>query len=126
MQRALWTLWTLWTYVSALILKHGYFWSIFDRLSGAGTRGQLPKQGHPDFPLPEHFLQLSWEDPKAFPGQLGDIVTPTCPGSSSRSPPSGTCQEHLLREASRGRPKKLLSVEDKNKTSPITKSSCYG
>lgn len=23
-----------------------------------------------------------WEDSKAFPGQLGDIVSPTCPGSS--------------------------------------------
>ena len=78
--------------------------SIFVCLSGAGSRGQLPEQGHPDFPLPGHFLQLFQEDPKAFPGQLGDIVTPACPGSSSGSPPSGICQEHLLRKASRGHP----------------------
>ena len=38
--------------------------------------------------------------PKVFPGQLSDIVTPACPRSSSGSPPSGTCQEHLPREAS--------------------------
>ena len=65
--------------------------SIFVRLSRAGSQGQLPEQGHPDFPLPGH-----------FPGQLGDIVTPACPGSSSGSPPSGTCQAQLPREASRG------------------------
>ena len=69
--------------------------SIFFRLSRVGLRGQLPEQGHPDFPHPGHFLQLFWEDPKAFPGQLGDIVTPACPGSSPGSPPGGTCQEHL-------------------------------
>ena len=73
--------------------------SIFFRLSGAGSQGQLPEQGHPDFPLPGHFLQLFREDPKAFPGQLSDIVTPACPGYSLGSPPSGTCQEHLPREA---------------------------
>ena len=62
--------------------------SIFVRLCGAESQGQLPEQGHPDFP--GHFLQLSREDPKAFPGQLSDIVTPACPGSSSGSPPGGT------------------------------------
>ena len=29
----------------------------------------VPEQGHPDFPLPRHFLQLYREDPEAFPGQ---------------------------------------------------------
>ncbi|KAM8748088.1 uncharacterized protein AB9X84_015870 isoform 2-T4 [Acanthopagrus schlegelii] len=81
--------------------------SILIRLSKPGSRGQLPEQGHPDFPLPGHFLQLFREDPKAFPDQLGDIVTPACPGSSSGSPPGGTCQEHLPREASRGHPKQM-------------------
>ena len=32
--------------------------SIFFRLSGAGSRGQLSEQGRPDFPLPGRFLQL--------------------------------------------------------------------
>ena len=54
-------------------------------LSGAGSRGQLPEQEHPDFPLPGHFFQLFREDPKAFPGQPSNIVTPACPGSSSES-----------------------------------------
>ena len=67
--------------------------SIFVRLSGAGSRGQLPVQGHPDFPLPGHFPQLFREDPKAFSGQLGNIVTPACPGSSSGSPPKGSILE---------------------------------
>lgn len=48
------------------------------------------------------FLQLSWEDPKAFPGQPSDIVTPARPVSSPRSPPRRTGLEHLPREASRG------------------------
>ena len=81
--------------------------SIFFRLSRARSRGQLPEQGHPDLPLPGHFLQHFREDPKAFPGQPSNTVTPACPGSSSGSPPSGTCQEHLLREASRGHPKQM-------------------
>ena len=83
--------------------------SIFFRLSRAGSRGQLPEQGHPDFPLPRHFIQLFWEYPKAFAGQLSNTVTPVCPGSSSGSPPGGTCQEHLPREASRGHLKQMLS-----------------
>ena len=43
-------------------------------LSMGALRGQLSEQGHPDFPLPGHFLQLLREDPKAFPGQPSDIV----------------------------------------------------
>ena len=81
--------------------------SIFFRLSRAGSRGQLPEPGHPDFPLPRHFIQLFWEYPKAFAGQLSNTVTPVCPGSSSGSPPGGTCQEHLPREASRGHLKQM-------------------
>ena len=61
-----------------------------------------------DIPLPRHFLQLFREDPKAFPGQPSDIVTPACPGSSSGSPPGGACQEHLPRKASRGHPIQML------------------
>ena len=39
-----------------------------------------------------------WEDLKTFPGQPSDIVTPSCPGSSSWSPPAGH-----VRHTSRGR-----------------------
>ncbi|KAK0148980.1 putative nuclease HARBI1 [Merluccius polli] len=45
------------------------FRSVFFRLSGVGSRGQQPKQGSPDFPLPSHFVQLFPGDPEAFPGQ---------------------------------------------------------
>ena len=87
--------------------------SVFFRLSRAGSRGQLSEQGHPDFPHPRCFLQLFWEDPKAFPGQLGDIVTPALPGSFSGSPPGGTCQELLPRKASQGHPKQMPATQIK-------------
>ena len=71
---------------------------------GVGSRGQQLEQRNPDFPVPGHFLQLFRRDPEAFPGQPRDIVSPTCPGASPGSPPSGTCPEHLTREASRRHP----------------------
>lgn len=43
-----------------------------------------------------------WE-PKAFLGQPRDIVPPTCPSPSLRSPPGGTFPEQLSREAKRHR-----------------------
>ena len=39
--------------------------------------------------------------------QPRDIVSPPCPGSSPGSPPSGTCPEHLTREASRRHPNQM-------------------
>uniref|UniRef100_A0A8C9U6H6 TBC1 domain family member 15 n=1 Tax=Scleropages formosus TaxID=113540 RepID=A0A8C9U6H6_SCLFO len=76
-------------------------------LSGAGSRGQQSEQSTPDLPLPAHLLQFLWGNPKAFPGQPGDIVSPTCPGSAPRPPPSGTSPEHLPREASRRHPEQM-------------------
>ncbi|PWA16680.1 hypothetical protein CCH79_00017500 [Gambusia affinis] len=60
-----------------------------------------------DFPLPSHFFQLLWRNPKAFPGQPRDIVPPACPGSSPGPPPGGTCPEHLTREVSRRHPDQM-------------------
>ena len=74
---------------------------------GVGSRGQQLEQRNPDVPVPGHFHQLFMGDPEALPGQRRDIVSPTCPGSSPGSPPSGTCLEHLTREASRGRPNQM-------------------
>ena len=51
--------------------------------------------GTPILPSPPTLPPALREDPKAFPGQLGDIVTPACPGSSSGFPPGRICQEHL-------------------------------
>ncbi|KAK3554317.1 hypothetical protein QTP70_020817 [Hemibagrus guttatus] len=73
----------------------------------AGSRGQQSKQGCPDLPLPRHFLQHFRRDPEAFPGQLRDIVSPACPGSSPGSLPGGACLDHLSRETSRRHPKQM-------------------
>ncbi|KAK3528665.1 hypothetical protein QTP70_007204 [Hemibagrus guttatus] len=73
----------------------------------AGSWGQQSKQRCPDFPFPRHFLQLFRRDPKAFPGQPRDIVSPVCPWSSPGSLPSGACPEHLPRETSRRHPKQM-------------------
>ncbi|MED6271780.1 hypothetical protein CHARACLAT_023791, partial [Characodon lateralis] len=43
--------------------------------------------------------KLLWRKRKAFPGQSRDRVPPACPGPSPGPPPSGTCLEHLPREA---------------------------
>ncbi len=75
--------------------------SIIFCLSGAGSRGQQSKQRCPDFPLPRHFLLLLRGNTEAFPGQSGDIIPSTCPGSSSGSPPSGTHPKHFPRKAFR-------------------------
>ncbi|KAK3544053.1 hypothetical protein QTP86_000397 [Hemibagrus guttatus] len=77
------------------------------RLSGVGSRGQQSKEGCPDLPLPRHFLQLFRRDPKTFPGQPRDIVSPACPGSSPGPLPGGACLEHLSRETSRRHPKQM-------------------
>lgn len=48
----------------------------------SGSRGQQSKQRQVDFPLAGHIRQFSWDDSKVFPGQLGDSLSPTSPGSS--------------------------------------------
>ncbi|MEQ2248997.1 hypothetical protein ILYODFUR_024886 [Ilyodon furcidens] len=55
-----------------------------------------------DFSLVRHLLQLLQGEPKVFPCQPRDIVLPACPRLSPGPPPSGTCLEQLLKEASIG------------------------
>ncbi|MEQ2254086.1 hypothetical protein ILYODFUR_000121 [Ilyodon furcidens] len=76
-------------------------------LSVVGSQGQQPKQRDPDFPLPSHLDQLIQGNPKAFPGQLRNIVPLACPGSSSGPPPGGMCLEHFTKEASRRHPNQM-------------------
>ena len=54
---------------------------------GVGLRGQQLEQRSPDVPVPSHFLHLVRGDPH----QPRGIVSPTCPGSSPGSSPSGKC-----------------------------------
>ncbi|KAK3549053.1 hypothetical protein QTP70_029513, partial [Hemibagrus guttatus] len=54
-----------------------------------------------------HCAQLFRRDPKAFPGQPKDIVSPACPGSSPGPLPGGACPEHLSRETSWRHPKQM-------------------
>ena len=68
------------------IKSHESIHPSYSALSEARSWGQLSEQGHWDFPLPGHFLQLFWEHPKAFSGQPSDLVTLACPGSSFLPP----------------------------------------
>ena len=52
--------------------------------------GCSPVRG-PDLTLPGHLHQLLWEDAKAFPCQLGYIISTVHSGSSSGFSPSGIC-----------------------------------
>ena len=72
-----------------------------------GSRGQQLEKGSPDLPFPGHIIQLFPGDPKAFPGQLRDRVSPACPGSSPGSPTGRTGPKHLTREASGGHPNQM-------------------
>lgn len=74
---------------------------VFTRLSGFGSRRQ---ESQSRLPSP----QLFCKDLKPLPGQLRDIVSPECPGSSlGPSPPYGTALGHLPREASRRHPEQV-------------------
>lgn len=46
------------------------------------------------------YLSSGWENTKAFPSQLSNIISPGCCGFGLGSPPRGTCPEHLTKEAS--------------------------
>lgn len=71
--------------------------SIFICLFVAGSWGQLPKQGHPDLPLPTHLFQLIQGNTEAFPGQQRDVIYPACPWSTLGPAPNGTSLKHLAR-----------------------------
>uniref|UniRef100_A0A8C6PQA5 Nicastrin n=1 Tax=Nothobranchius furzeri TaxID=105023 RepID=A0A8C6PQA5_NOTFU len=61
----------------------------------------------PDRPLPGHLHQLLRQDPKAFPDQIGDVTSPTCPGSTRGPPADRTCPKHLPRQASGRHPDQM-------------------
>ncbi|KAK3508325.1 hypothetical protein QTP70_021480, partial [Hemibagrus guttatus] len=71
-------------------------------MRSSGVTGVTEKKKKED-----HFLQLFRRDPKAFPGQPKDIVSPACPGSSPGPLPGGACPEHLSRETSWRHPKQM-------------------
>uniref|UniRef100_A0A8C6KUU6 Parvalbumin n=1 Tax=Nothobranchius furzeri TaxID=105023 RepID=A0A8C6KUU6_NOTFU len=50
------------------------------------------KIGIDDRPLPRLLHQLLRQDPKAFPDQIGDVTSPTCPGSTRGPPAAGHAQ----------------------------------
>ncbi|KAK3517299.1 hypothetical protein QTP70_002944 [Hemibagrus guttatus] len=52
-------------------------------------------------------IKLFRRDPKEFPGQPRDIVSPACPGSSPGPLPGGAYPEHLPREMSQRHPKQM-------------------
>ncbi len=60
--------------------------------------------GAPDFPFLGHINQLWMEDPKVFPGQCRDIISPPGSGPALGPLPSWTCLKHLPREATRRHP----------------------
>lgn len=64
--------------------------------SGPGC-GDSSQSSHAVFPHLRHFLQLFWDYPEAFPGQLRDIICPVCPMPTLGSRPRVTCLEHLPR-----------------------------
>lgn len=63
--------------------------SIFHCLSGSGSWGQQFQKRSPDTLL--HFHQLHWEDPKAFPSQPKQIISPACPQSVPGKPEPSLC-----------------------------------
>ena len=65
----------------------------------AGTAASAASAVSPRLPSPwPGWLTLTGES-QALPGQRRDIIPPPGPGSTPRSPPSWTCQEHLPRKA---------------------------
>ena len=68
-----------------------------------GSWGHQPKHRGPDLPTPSCFHQLLWENTKALPGQLRDIISPAGPGFAlwslsqldiPRTPHQGDVQGH--------------------------------
>ncbi|MEQ2171923.1 hypothetical protein GOODEAATRI_015637 [Goodea atripinnis] len=79
--------------------------SIVFRLSGVRSRGQQPKQRHPDFPRPSHLGQLIW-------GESQGVLRPAEKHSPSNVSwvflwASALCPGHLTREVSRRHPNQI-------------------
>jgi len=74
---------------------------------GSGHGGSRPSRLTQASLWPATLYSLLWGIPRTFPGNERDIILPVCPGSSLGSPPSWTCLENLLREASRKHPDEM-------------------
>lgn len=87
--------------VSATEVSLWFFF--FCLINRSWLRGAAVSVGTPRLDWPSHLLQFIWRNPKALPGQPSDVVSLACLGS----PPSGTCPEHLSRQAFRRHPRSL-------------------
>ncbi|MED6255108.1 hypothetical protein ATANTOWER_004793 [Ataeniobius toweri] len=86
----------VWTRNNIQLPSDVYYWWVC-----IGRRGSSLSRETQTSLSPATWASSSRGNPKAFPGQPRNIVTPACPGSSSGPPHGGTCPEHLTREASR-------------------------
>lgn len=65
--------------------------------------------GKPRLLYRSYFIQLFQRDPKAFPGQPWDAISPAWPGSSWGPPAGGMCPENLTRGVSWKHPARCLN-----------------
>lgn len=76
-----------------------FLWPIWGWVAEAVASAGKLRLPSPQPRLPTH--------PTAFPGQVGDIASPMCPGSTSWPPASVTCLAHISREMSRKHPNQM-------------------
>lgn len=65
--------------------------SYLTQIATAGSFELQSNQGHSDFPLSGHLLQLFWGDTKVFPSQPKCVISPARPETAPGNPPSRIC-----------------------------------
>lgn len=87
--------------------------AIPDASTEEGAAGSAAGAGAPDRPLPRGFQRLLWEDAEAFPGQVGDVISPhmswVCPGLSSFRDTRGRIQLRRLELVEQTAPFSMLT-----------------